>query len=152
MNTGEQEVVDQLDNAETLIEKLFHQHYNPTVKQRVVIGKIGADEITLIKSILNIDAAKYQYTIDKKEINHAFNKHGAGSVEVAARGQQPIDVNDFISIPSVLDSPDTLVYSGKNRKGLDALKYTKKLNGTTVIVMEIRTGKKELAFNTMYKK
>jgi hypothetical protein len=151
MNTEQQEVEDQLDSAATLIENLFYQHYNPTVKQRVVIGKVGVAEITLIKSILNIDVTKYQYTIDKKEINHAIGRHGTNSIAVTLDGQQPITLNDFINIPTLLDSPDTMIYSGKSKKGLHALKYTKILNGTTVLVMELRTGQKELAFITMYK-
>jgi hypothetical protein len=153
MNTEQQEVVDQLDNAETLIENLFYQA-NDTISgsQKVIIGKIGMAEITLLRKTLALDANKYQYTIDKSEINHAFNGHGPDSKEVT-QGQQPITLSDLKNIPNILHSPDTLVYSGKCRKGLHALVYNKTDNNyTTVLVMELRTGKKELAFLTMYKK
>jgi hypothetical protein len=144
---GEQEAVGKLDSAAILIENLFYQIYNPTVKQRVFLGNIGAKEFTLLNDTLGIKAYKYHYTIDKKEMNHALKRHGTDSPN-AALGQQPITLKDFVNIPHILSFPDTMDCSTKTRKGLHAIVYIK---NNTVLVMELRTGKKELAFITMYK-
>ena len=119
--------------------------------QREVIGKAGTREIELLKKELGIDVSEYNHTLDKSGINHARKNHSNEEVE-AKRGQVALSEDDFKLIPYIIKTPDTLEYSGKNNKGLETIKYFKELNGVVVIVEEVRTGKKELAFNTMYKK
>ncbi|GMO60769.1 MAG: hypothetical protein Ta2G_20570 [Termitinemataceae bacterium] len=137
--------VDEIEaNLKNSIEKINALLLKPkdTSKgvQRESIGKVQAAEIALIKNELDIDVTGYDYTIDVSEINHTKNRH------------PDLTNKDFELIPYIILNYDTLEYSGKNKKGLDAIVYKKEFDKTTILVEEIRTGKKELAFNTMYKK
>ncbi len=59
---------------------------------------------------------------------------------------------DFERIPEILESPDSISYGGKDKRGLDIIRYEKQFNGTTYIAEEVRTGRKELAFQSMWKR
>jgi hypothetical protein len=149
---GDWERLARLENAVSKIDALLAKPKDTSKGiQRESIGPVNQLEIDLVKKELNLDISDYSHTVDRSEINHAKNRHGTQSIE-AKLGQIAITDDDFKLIPYVIADPDSIEYSGKNEKGLDAIKYKKAFNGTTIFVEEIRTGKKELAFNTMYKK
>ena len=86
------------------------------------------------------------------DITHAFTQHGDTARE-EARGQVTITGEDFARLPEVLGNPDRVVLSSKKtRKGLDAFIFEKKVDGTILVVEEVRTGQNTLAFRTMHKK
>ncbi|HNC63581.1 MAG TPA: hypothetical protein PK075_02930, partial [Chitinophagales bacterium] len=133
------------------IEQLLKAHKDTSKGvQREIIGRITSEQAEVLENDLGINPNGYTHTIEKSMINHTINNHGNERIE-AQRGQLAVTEEDFTKIPEVLNNPDKIEYSGKNDKGLDTIKYTKAFNGTTIIVEEVRTGKKELAFNTMYK-
>ena len=93
---------------------------------------------------------EYRHTIDNNAITHTLNQHGSESEE--KRGQIPVTEADFERIPEVVENYDDIkVETGK--RGLENIVYSKIYpDGTTIYVEEVRSGKKELAAVTMWKK
>jgi hypothetical protein len=104
-----------------------------------------------IKRKAGVDVAGYRHTIDLSGVNHAIKNHGNEKSE-AARGQIAITEKDFEKIPELITSPDSISYIGKDAKRNDVIRYAKKFNDELYLFEEIRTGRKELAFETMYKR
>jgi hypothetical protein len=116
-----------------------------------VLFTISADMAQGIKNMTGVDVSGYKHTIDVSGINHTIKNHGNEKSE-ASRGQIAITEKDFEKIPETLTTPDNISYAGKDAKGNDIIRYTKKFNDEIYLFEEIRTGKKELAFETMYKR
>lgn len=149
--TGEREVnPDKKQNISLLFD------IAPSTKNRVikeVLGPVTKKEAAIIneKTGLSIDE-EYEYVVDNSAINHILKKHGNPEKE-SKQGQLAVTKADFELLPEILSSYDDIEYSGKNERGLDILKYTKTFkDGTTYVIEEVRTGRKELALNTMYKR
>lgn len=134
------------------IELLFNSDI-PTSQtlQKVIIGNLTAELVDFIfeKTEIKIDVS-YKFTIDKSGMNHSLKRHGNEEKE-AKQGMIAVTKEDFLKIPLILTEPDEIEYDGKSRKGLEMIFFKKKINNSIVVVQELRTGKKELAFLSMYK-
>ena len=67
----------------------------------------------------------------------------------AARGQKAVSMDDFGLILEVIRQPDIVFYDGKNKIGREVLQFQKQIGEQYVILKEVRTGKKQLALNSM---
>ncbi|MEO5359598.1 MAG: hypothetical protein H7843_04025 [Nitrospirota bacterium] len=103
------------------------------------------------KHNIKLDINGFGKVIDSEAIRHMINQHGDPATE-QARGQIAITKDDIVSIPEITANPDSVEYAGKTRKGQDLLLYTKRINGEIYYYEEVRTGQKELAAKTLYKK
>ena len=98
-----------------------------------------------------LDLEGYNHVIDGSAVRHVISRHGDEAVELS-RGQLPVTDADFDRIPSVIGSPDAVVFGTKTRGNRDQVGYIKRLeDGTTLHLEEVRTGKKELAAVSMRK-
>lgn len=133
-------------NYEEDIENLINTKNN---NSKVDIGPVSDNVINAgIKA--NIDLRGYRHNIDKSALNHIINRHGKTE---NYRNQIPITNEDIKNIPDVIYNADNVEYSGKNEKGLDTFQYRKtNRNGEIYYIEEVRTGKKTLTTNSMYKK
>jgi hypothetical protein len=104
-----------------------------------------------IKDVAGVDVSGYRHTIDVSGVNHAIKNHGNEKSE-ASRGQIAITEKDFEKIPEALTTPDSISYMGKDAKGNDVIRYEKRLGDALYLFEEIRKGRRELAFETMYKR
>ena len=92
---------------------------------------------------------EYKHTIDNSGINHALKKHGGSSEE--QRGQLQLTESDFELVEDVINNYDA-VEVDESAQPL-VIKYRKQYeNGITIYIEEVRTGRKELALKTMYKR
>jgi len=89
------------------------------------------------------------HSIDPIEVRHAFNHHGNPAVE-AARGQVALISADYALIPEVTAIYDNVTPIVTD-KGLPGLQYRKRIGNTFYVVEEIRSGRNELSFTTMWK-
>jgi|GEM_PF-2220325 len=126
------------------------------VKDRVVkevIRPVTKEEAQTIKEKTGIEVDEnFQHTIDNYAINHILKKHGDQTKE-AQRGQIGVTKSEIELIPDIIENYDTIENGGKNDIGRDTVIYTKTYSdGTTYVVEEVRTKRKELALNTMYKR
>lgn len=55
-------------------------------------------------------------------------------------------------IPDITDFADDVANAGKSRIGLNTVRYKKRVNGVIYYLEEVRTGRKQLAFKTMWKR
>lgn len=133
-------------NYEKDIENLINTKNN---NSKVDIGPVSDNVINAgIKA--NIDLRGYRHNIDKSALNHIINRHGKTE---NYRNQIPITNDDIKNIPDVIYNADNVEYSGKNEKGLDTFQYRKtNQNGEIYYIEEVRTGKRTLTTNSMYKK
>ena len=131
----------------TLIEKSKEKG---SFKDSVKIGKVPqwlSDEA--MKHGLNIQG--YEHAIDVSAIKHIKNIHGDEKKE-KSRGQVTITDNDIQMVPLIVGNPDYIVFGAKNRQNNEAIVYVKKMNdGSVIFVEEMRTKRKTLSANTMWK-
>jgi len=121
------------------------------VLKKIELWRLSDTEAAVIKEKTNLDVSGYAHVIDNYAINHMLKEHGDANEE-AKRGQIAITKEDMQMIPEVISSPDIIEPAGKTRQGLEGIKYGKKVNGFIIYVEEVRTGNKELAPVSMYKK
>ena len=93
----------------------------------------------------------FTHAVDTSAIRHIRKSHGDVAAE-EARGQVAVTDADFESIPDVISTPDKVVFGTENRIGRDQIGYLKKMaDGSTLYLEEVRTGKRELAAQSMRK-
>lgn len=124
---------------------------SPNERQIITIGKVN-DKLNKEALKHNFDLNDYEHNIDVSGARHVFKEHGSAKTETP-RGQKPIIDADFKKIPHILYFYDDISFTGKNKIGCETITYRKKFpDGTIYYVEEIRTGKKTLTINTMYKR
>lgn len=89
------------------------------------------------------------HSIDPREVRHAMNEHGNAAIE-NARGQEAIVPEDYLKIPDVVKGYDS-VTAITTDKGFPGLMYKKQIGGSVYVVEELRTGRKELSFLSLWK-
>jgi len=93
---------------------------------------------------------QYKHTLDNSAVRHTVNIHGSDKEKL--RGQIPVNEQDFLLIPDIVSSYDS-ISTEKNRRDQDLIIYTKTmLDGTTFYVEEVRLKRRELAACTLYKR
>lgn len=118
--------------------------------KKLDLGKLSDEEVNRIREELGFDLEDYHRIMDNSAINHTLNHHSNIKKE-AQRGQIAITPADFGLIPQIVSQPNTIEYANKNQHGRDLIKHTKTLTEKVIYVEEIRTGKKEVALQTLYK-
>jgi hypothetical protein len=117
-----------------------------------ILFTVSADIAQEIKNMTEVNVSGYKHTIDVSSINHAIKNHGNEKSETS-RGQIAITEQDFEEIPEIITAPDNISYIGNDAKGNKVIRYAKKrFNAEIYLFEEIRTGRRELAFETMYKR
>lgn len=136
---------------EGIKEVIEKAHKTPSEHLTLDLGEVSEKIIKAAKEKgFNIEG--YSHLLDVSGVRHAFLKHGVSGLE-EARGQEAITDKDIFKIPEIIDSFDTIDFPGKNKIGRDLIRYSKRFkDGTTYYVEEIRTGKKKLAIQTLYKR
>lgn len=109
----------------------------------------AADEIRLKTGH---DVRGYVHTVVDSDLAHVRNRHGEGAEK--RPDQHPLDAEDYLRVPEVVSSPDRILRGGLTRTGArETIIYEKALeDGTTIVIEEIRTGRRKLALKTAYKK
>lgn len=133
-----------------LKEIIDNARNNPNQHRKLKIGKVSNRLIKVAREN-GFDLQGYEHDIDVSGTRHSFNEHGTEKTE-EPRGQIPITDEDFEKIPDIIYSYDEIEFTGKNKIGNETITYKKVMPDDTIFyVEEIRTGKKTLSINTMYK-
>jgi hypothetical protein len=92
----------------------------------------------------------FVHMLDGSGLQHALRQHG--NKTESQEHQLPLTGADFEMLPEIIANPDQIV-KGKDspRNNLKRIVYIKRINGHTLAVEEVRTGKRKLAFTTMRK-
>ncbi|MBO4644158.1 MAG: hypothetical protein J5716_06095 [Alphaproteobacteria bacterium] len=135
-------------DIENIIDKAKN---NPSEYEKVDLGNVS-DRLKKDALESGFDLSGYSHNIDVSGVRCAFLEHGNPKTE-ENRGQKAITDEDIKKIPQIVQDYDYIEFPGKNSIGRDVIKYQKKLeDGTTFYVEEIRTGRKNLTIQTMYKR
>ena len=99
------------------------------------------------------DLTGYTHNIDSSAVNHIFNHHGNEEKE-SKQGQIAVTEEDIKTLPKkIIDSYDFVAFGGKNNRNQDVIAYGKNMDdGSFVYVEEVRTGKKTLTTQTLFKR
>ena len=138
--------------TENAIKKLvnFAITDKTTINKFVSLGIVTTEESVLLKAKTGFNLQGYERIIDKSAINHVLKIHGNEKKE-KLRGQIAVTEIDFEKIPEILQSKN-VIFTGKNKQGQNCLLYQAKIGNTYFYVEEIRTGRKHLALQTLYKR
>ena len=104
--------------------------------------------INLLSEESKINLTDFCFSLDAYSIKHILNNHQLVQKE-HNRGQETVTEQDFELLPEILENPDIVFYDGKNKLGKDCFQFQKTIGNKFVVIKEVRTGKKQLALNTM---
>lgn len=91
------------------------------------------------------------HTIDTSAVRHVLDHHGDAGKE-APRGQVAISIDDIKALPRALEEAQRVVFNLKNARGQNQIAYVWETpSGSTLIVEEVRVGRRRLALASMRK-
>lgn len=114
----------------------------------VLLGIISKDISLKIEAEIGVDLQEYSILIDAYAINHILQGHGDKKRE-NSRGQEAVTQDDFGLLYQIINRPDHVFFDGKDKFGRDCFQFQSYLGNKYVVIMEIRTGRKQLALKTM---
>lgn len=129
--------------------KINKQHIKELENIWLNLGDVPKETVVYIEEKFNINIIGYKYVLEASYINHALQRHGEESND-----RCPINVSDFLLIPLIISSFDEIEVGTLKKNNLKSLLFKKKIGNQWFYTMatEVRTGKKSLAFNTLYKR
>ncbi len=141
-----QKVVAPAKTTSNISEDIFNlsnSEFTPYERKAISVGKANPRATTIIKEKTGIDVSQFNHEVDNYALQHSFNKH--------SKDAMPLTKEDFRLIPDIIENPSSVAFGDKTKQGLNALKYSKRYNGTTYYIEEVRTGNNTLSMTTMYK-
>jgi valyl-tRNA synthetase len=147
----ENALIDKAKNAiRELIQKVKNDGLN--TPEKLIIGKVTNEGAKLLSELISAEITdEYVHSIDRSSLNDIIKNHGNEKFE-EKRGQIAIKEIDIEKILQILKNPDEIIATPKNNLGNETITYIQKdTDGTYIYIEEVRTGKKELMLNTMYK-
>lgn len=120
---------------------------SPENKQ-IILGSVPDSIVQQLIIECGVDLTNYVFTIDIYAVRHIMKSHGNSQKE-EARGQKAVTANDFELICQIINEPDVVFYDGKNRLGREIIQFQKRVGDRYIILKEVRTGRKQLALNSM---
>ena len=118
------------------------------VNKVLILGEVPSEMAELLSEQSGISIEHYKFSIDVYAIKHILKNHGVPEIEIP-KGQVAITDKDFKLIQDVLENPDLVFYDGKNKLGKDVFQFQKMIGDKYIVIKEVRTGKKQLALNSM---
>lgn len=133
---------------EESLKKLIELAREKETKNFNIKFEIPERVISLMKNELDINVEGYQYQIDIYAIKHIFKEHG-DKIKEEKRGQVFVSENEILLIIDILENPDIVINSGKNKLGKETITFIKVIEDKYLVIKEVRTGKKTIALNSM---
>jgi lipid A disaccharide synthetase len=136
-----------LDDIHRVVEAAKRPGHAP---QKAVIGDVNPWIVDAARE-RGHDLQGYHHVMDGSAVRHTMKKHGDAAAE-GKRGQVAITEDDFVRVPDIVASPDSVILGSRNHIGRDQVISIKRmLDGSTIYVAEIRRRKRELATVSMWK-
>jgi len=128
------------------------QQASPRKRRVIRYRTVDPEEAARLKDATGIEGLEgYTHIVDSFGARHTFKKHGSERTEIP-RGQAPVTTEDFARIPDVVSAPDRIAHAGETRRGAPLIRYEKRVNGDVLVVEEVRTGRRELALLSVWKR
>ena len=104
----------------------------------------------LVSEAAGVDVSGWSHSVDSFAMRKVHKDHGHERSE-APRGQSPITKEDWAKLPEIVRNYDTVDPAGTDQHDTPLIRYSKRFNGTTYYVEEVRGKRRELAAKTMWK-
>jgi hypothetical protein len=135
--------------SDEISKLIFYVKTTDSNENKVVeISKVSDEMVQKLNEAFSVNFSGFCFSIDAYAIKHILKNHNSKEKE-NRRGQEVVTEKDIELLPDILQNPDLAFYDGKNRLGKDCFEFQKQLFNKYVVILEIRTGKKQLALNTM---
>ena len=107
------------------------------------------DELMSLAAKHGIDLKGYKHVIETSGVRHSEKRHG-----IESKDRTPLTLEDYLLVPYIIKHRDNLSISTSKTRQREAtvLIYEKQIELDFYYVEEIRSGKKSLAFQTLYKR
>ena len=107
------------------------------------------EELMNLAATQGIDLKGFKHVIETSGIQHSENRHGKQS-----KDREPLSIEDYLLVPFIIRNRDkvSISTSKSKRHEMGIVVYEKLIGSNYYYVEEIRTGKKSLAFQTLYKR
>lgn len=138
--------MDYKSSIKELIE--FVKEAQQNENKIIVIEKLSSELADYLIEESDFDLHGFNFSIDAYAVKHILKNHRDKAKE-NNRGQEVITEEDLLLLPEILNEPDIVFYDGKNKLGKDCFQFQKTIGNRYIIIKEVRTGKKQLALNTM---
>ena len=114
-----------------------------------IIDETIDDELLKLAAQHDIDLTGYKHVIETSGIQHSINRHGKRS-----KDRVPLSIEDYLLVPFIIRNRDKVHISTTVTKQHETkvLVYEKQIGMDFYYVEEIRTGRRSLAFQTLYKR
>ena len=132
---------------ERIIRLIVLAHTNES-KNHAVKFPINDEVKALLEDKMEHNFDEYSFQIDIYAIKHILKEHANESKE-DSRGQVAVNDEDILLVLDVLQFPDLILNSGKNKLGKETITFIKQIDNRYVIIQEVRTGRKTVALNSM---
>lgn len=132
------------------IKEYIDTSINTFNNTKLYLGKIPNEISEKLQKILGIDIHNYNVVLKNHSIRHILKKHSTNN-EIL-RGQIPVSKKDFLLIPKIILTYDSIIHSGYTAQNKIAIKITKKANYNYHIILYISDKSKSLEIQTLYKR
>lgn len=118
------------------------------------LGLLTKDQATIIAQITISGAVSlnsYDWAFDASTVRKVLKDHGDDAAE-AKQGQSGVIADDYALLPKIISDPDKIEDAGKSDVGRPIVRVIKRIGDVTyVLAMEVRSGRKMLALQSMWK-
>lgn len=135
-NSGEES--GQEETLQEFVERVVEE--TPQKQEKFILGNINPGVGKMIQELTDIDIPKYDWVIENYAIRHILNKPA-----------HSIQLQDFRKIYSVINAPDEIKLSDRQKSDVKYLEFYKEFDFKITCVIEVRTRQKELHIKTMFK-
>ncbi|MCR4416101.1 MAG: hypothetical protein NUV77_27105, partial [Thermoguttaceae bacterium] len=147
---GEHASADELLRQKDLIRSVVESKISTAREPGAVDYRpVDETEARRLESQTGLDLRGYVHMVDKSAINHIFKEYGLG--REWRRHHGPVTGDDILRVAEIFAAPDSSRLLPRKGRDIDAIEHRKRFDGITFVIEEVRTGKKRLALQTMYK-
>lgn len=143
------ENIENFEKEKNIISEIISKISNKTKQYIASFKKVSPTEANIIKKETGIDVVGYSHAVENYGLNHALKEHGLNNEKVES--QIPLTIEDLFKIPEIVSNFDKVSYVGKNKAGRDILRFEKQIGENYIYLEEVRTRKKQLVPQSMYK-
>lgn len=109
---------------------------------------LGSNEIAILRKEFGINAEKWVHSIRGSEVRHILNRQTEYEL---SEDLEPVTAEDIKSIPELIASSDRMKVKKDRKTGRVGIQYSKRVNGTFVMVSVTATKKEKLRVTSMRK-
>lgn len=117
--------------------------------KKMYFGSIPSNLADRVKTDTGLNVEGYNCTLRASEVRKIISDHGSEHTETP-RGQRAITVEDLMSIPEIIQSPDEIRRSVDDFEGKPVIEFVKTINGRTTVVAYVSGKHLDLTVQTMY--